>query len=73
MERSSGGVYWAQAAPRGVRAKSSLLEKGLIKEVKAFGPYLNFFADWKALTKLIVENALKKNYGKGSKKKEKAI
>ncbi|MCD6522119.1 MAG: arginine--tRNA ligase [Candidatus Diapherotrites archaeon] len=46
---------------------------GMIKNVKAYGPYLNFFADWDALSKAIVEDALKEGYGKGKQKKEKVM
>jgi len=40
---------------------------GLIKEVKAVGPYVNFYADWEKLNTLILETILKekKSYGSG--------
>ncbi len=43
---------------------------GAVREVKAEGPYVNFFADWKALGKEIMGDTLKKGkrYGAGSRK-----
>lgn len=41
---------------------------GLIKEIKAEGPYVNFYAGWSKLSKEIISEILKKkeNYGKGN-------
>lgn len=48
---------------------------GLIREVKAAGPFLNFFADRKKLAKQVIAEILKEGaaYGKGAKKKEKVM
>lgn len=42
---------------------------GLIKEIKAAGPYVNFYLDKKKFSSLIVKEALKKDYGKQKKAK----
>ncbi len=48
---------------------------GPITEVKAFGPFLNFFVDRDMFSKCVVETIISegKNYGKGEKKKEKVM
>lgn len=53
---------------------SKMKSSGLIKEIKSEGPYVNFYADWKNLSKDIISDILNKKdtYGKG-KQKEKII
>ncbi len=55
---------------KGLAAKTK--PKGLVKEVRATGPYLNFYADWKKLGQLTIQTILKEKgkYGSGKKQKE---
>ncbi len=46
---------------------------GLIKEIRAEGPYVNFYADWNKIGNEILVDILSGNYGKGSPKKEKIM
>lgn len=39
-----------------------------VKEVKALGPYLNFYIDWKSYGQKVLQDSLKKNYGMGKRK-----
>jgi arginyl-tRNA synthetase len=48
--------------------------KGLVKDVKAAGAYLNFYADWDKIGQMLLEYILKNpEYGKGEKRKEKLL
>ncbi|MBL7160086.1 MAG: arginine--tRNA ligase [Candidatus Aenigmarchaeota archaeon] len=40
-----------------------------IKEIKALGPYINFYIDWEQLTPVILKN-MNKDYGKGKENKK---
>lgn len=46
---------------------AKLKPKGLVKEIKAAGPYVNFYADWESLGRLVLEKILKERerYGSG--------
>ncbi|MBD3248953.1 arginine--tRNA ligase [Candidatus Woesearchaeota archaeon] len=52
-----------------------LKPKGLIKEIKEQGPYLNFFIDKQKLAEKIIKKVLKEkdSFGAGKKKKEKIV
>ena len=41
-----------------------------IKEIRAEGPYVNFYADWDKLGIGVISEALKKGYGKGAEKRK---
>ena len=47
--------------------KFSRKKLSLIKEIKAEGPYINFYTNWQKLGKDIIKSSMKKNYGKGKK------
>ena len=47
--------------------------KGLIKAIRAEGPYINFYADWNKIGNSVLKQILSEEYGKGSKKKERIM
>ncbi len=51
----------------------SLKSKGLIKSIKAEGPYVNFYADWNKIGNSILRDVMKGNYGRGKKQKERVM
>ena len=53
---------------KGIAAKAR--PSGTAKEIRAMGPYVNFFADWKRLGKVVLSEAREKGkrYGAGSSK-----
>src|SRR3989344_364092 len=52
-------------------AKEFLKKKlTLIKEIRAEGPYVNFYADWSRLSKEIIAESSGKDYGKGAEKRK---
>ena len=52
-------------------AKEFLKKKlTLIKEIRAEGPYVNFYADWSRLSKEIIAESSGKDYGKGADKRK---
>ena len=60
------GVHDISAAKTASRINSKLK---YIKEIKALGPYINFYIDWEQFTPLILK-AANKNFGKGKEKKK---
>ena len=52
---------------------TSLKPKGLIKAIRAEGPYVNFYADWNRIGNEVLKDVLSGNYGKGPSKKEKIM
>jgi len=52
-----------------------ILPKGMVAEIKAEGPYLNFYFDWKKLSDRVLKNVLKERerYGSGKKRKESVL
>lgn len=46
---------------------------GLIERVESVGPYVNFYVNNKKFVQLVLKEAKKKTFGKGLKKKEKAV
>lgn len=52
-----------------------LKPRGLIKEIKVEGPYVNFYADWDKLGKEIIGQVIKEseNFGKVKRRKEKIM
>jgi arginyl-tRNA synthetase len=57
----------AEIAKKIVKDMSSAV---LVKELKAEGPYVNFYADWDKLGKDVIEEAAKQDYGKQKQKKK---
>jgi arginyl-tRNA synthetase len=53
-----------------LEVSGKLKASGSVKEVKAMGPYVNFFADWKKLGQKVLDAVLKedKRYGSGKKR-----
>lgn len=58
--------------PHGVAAELAAQWKvrGAIKEIRAEGPYVNFYVDWAKLSAAVVSEAMKEGYGKGSERKK---
>lgn len=47
----------------------------IISRIEASGPYVNFYADWRKISALVVEQVIREkgNYGSGKRKKDKVI
>lgn len=43
---------------------------GTVKEIRAEGPYVNFYADWAKLAESVIADAVKEGYGRGANKKK---
>ena len=52
---------------------AQLKPKGLIKTIKAEGPYVNFYADWNRIGNEVLKDVLSGDYGKSPSKKEKIM
>jgi arginyl-tRNA synthetase len=72
----SSNVAFSEKNPQKFAEKTAKKIKtpgGLIANVKATGPYINFFANREKLSALVLEQAMKTSYGKGKPKKDKVM
>ncbi len=52
---------------------AGMKSKGLVKAIKAEGPYVNFYADWNKIGNDVLKQILSGDYGKGGKQKERIM